>query len=324
MSFLKLGATLYMPATRKDITAIANGLIIKNLRSVVFCTEDAISEQNLPEALSNLNLSLNQFHQADLYRFIRPRNPQVLQRILEIPSIGNIDGFVLPKVTVNNLDTYFRILERHEQYKIMITLETEDVFNPSELFRMRDALARTQYKDRIMTIRIGGLDLLNVLGIRRACNRTIYDTPIGYCICQLVTAFKPLGFNLSAPAYECFENYETLQQEVEIDLLNGLFGKTAIHPGQIDIIQSAYRVIDEDFEMAKAILDPSFPAVFRMHSTMCEKATHWNWAHGIIERAKIYGTIKDRSDEQIRIVSKSQKDEPAIVNRTLFESLQEG
>ncbi len=211
MNFLKLGATLYLPATSKELMTVANGQKFKNLRSVVFCTEDAIAEQNLPEAMGNLHRSLHQFQKADIYRFIRPRNPQVLEKILDIPSVDKIDGFVLPKVTVESLDAYFRILKRHEPYKVMITLETEEVFNPSELFRIRDTLAGAFYKDRIVAIRIGGLDLLNILGIRRACNKTIYDTPVGYCICQLVTTFKPLGFGLTAPAYECFENYETLR-----------------------------------------------------------------------------------------------------------------
>lgn len=304
MSFLKLGATLYVPATGKDLAAIANGRKFKNLRSAVFCTEDAISEQSLPEAIQNLHQSLDRFEKADLLRFIRPRNPGVLEKILDIPAIGNIDGFVLPKVTVESLTTYFRILERHEEYKVMVTLETRDVFDPSELSRMRDTLATSAYKDRILTIRIGGLDLLNILGIRRACNRTIYDTPVGYCIHQMVTTFKPVGFNLSGPACECLMNPETLRQEVELDLLNGLFGKTAVHPAQIDIIQSAYRVSEEDLEMAQAILAPTSPAVFRMHNTLCEKATHRNWAYGIIERSEVYGTRKDGPNEQAEAVSK--------------------
>lgn len=295
MDFLKLGATLYMPATRPDLVAIANEQKYRNLKSVVFCTEDAIAEQDLPEALDNLYQSLHRFQRADLFRFIRPRNPQVLKKILDIPAIGHVDGFVLPKVTLENLGIYFGILERHERFKVMITLETEEVFNPYELYRMSDALSAPVYRERILTIRIGGLDLLNILGIRRSCDQTIYDTPIGHCIRQLVTTFKPIGFNLSAPAYECLDNNRMLRQEVELDLSNGLFGKTAIHPQQVDVIQGTYRVRKEDLNMARAILDPSYPAVFRMHNSMCEKATHGNWAQGIIERARSYGIRPDCS-----------------------------
>lgn len=294
MDFLQLGATLYVPATRHDIVEIANQRKFCSLKSVVFCTEDAILKEELPDALANLHRSLHQFCRADMMRFIRPRNPQTLCSLLNLPGIQKIDGFVLPKATVENLKIYSQLLERHESFWIMITLETEEVFDPEKMRRMRDVLANAPYKNRILTIRIGGLDLLNILGIRRVCDRTIYDTPVGHCIYQLVSIFKPLGFNLSAPAYECFENFNTLMDEVELDLLNGLFGKTAIHPQQINFIQSAYRVSRQDIEMAKAILDSQSPAVFRMHNIMCEKATHEKWARAIIERSKIYGVYEGR------------------------------
>jgi hypothetical protein len=76
---------------------------------------------------------------------------------------------------------------------------------------------------------------------------------------------------------------------VERDLLHGLFGKTAVHPDQIPQIEKAYRVASKDFEMATLMLEQSAPAVFRMHDTMCEAATHRNWARSILDRARLYG-----------------------------------
>ena len=49
----RLGATLYMPATRTDIAdAILNNKI-SGLRSLVICLEDAVSEIDIPTALRN-------------------------------------------------------------------------------------------------------------------------------------------------------------------------------------------------------------------------------------------------------------------------------
>mgnify|MGYP004704170745 CR=1 FL=1 len=49
-----LGATLYMPATRDDIgDAILEGKI-PGLRSLVICLEDAVNEDDIPQALQNL------------------------------------------------------------------------------------------------------------------------------------------------------------------------------------------------------------------------------------------------------------------------------
>ncbi|MDR2460733.1 MAG: HpcH/HpaI aldolase/citrate lyase family protein, partial [Deltaproteobacteria bacterium] len=54
MKPLHLGATLYMPSLRSDLAEAGNGLKIPNLRTVVYCTEDSISESELGAALENL------------------------------------------------------------------------------------------------------------------------------------------------------------------------------------------------------------------------------------------------------------------------------
>jgi len=79
---------------------------------------------------------------------------------------------------------------------------------------------------------------------------------------------------------------------MKLDLAYGLIGKTAIHPTQVPIIEAAYAVDAEDYEMALSLNDGVAPAVFRMHNAMCEVATHQQWAESIINRQLCYG-IKD-------------------------------
>jgi hypothetical protein len=61
-------------------------------------------------------------------------------------------------------------------------------------------------------------------------------------------------------------------------------------------------VAAKDFEMASLMLEQSAPAVFRMHDTMCEAATHRHWAQSIMERARIYG-ITGRPRSVAKLVS---------------------
>ena len=49
-----LGASLYVPATHKNLAQIAAG----DMRSVIFCTEDAINSAELSAALLNLQAIL--------------------------------------------------------------------------------------------------------------------------------------------------------------------------------------------------------------------------------------------------------------------------
>lgn len=302
MLHLKLGAPLYMPATRTDLAAIGNGRQIPQARTIIFCTEDAILEEELPQAIQQLRLSLPMLEgkqedsdgaDAMPFRYIRPRSPKVLEQLLALDGIRSIHGFVLPKVTSANLPQWIKALEPHPEYRVMLSVETADVFEPDRMRRLRDEILSSCLRDRIICMRVGALDLLNLLGLRRSCSKSIYKTPVGQCIQCLITIFVPAGLPLSAPAFECLHDHSLLREELELDVLNGLFCKTALHPAQLPVIHAAYRVAPEELEMAQALFDPVRPAVFSMHGRMCEKATHIDWAGSILLRADIYGTTAD-------------------------------
>jgi citrate lyase beta subunit len=183
------------------------------------------------------------------------------------------------------------LLSKDDGFLLMPTLEDADVFIPSEMVKFRDQLLKSSVRGRILSLRIGGSDLLHQLGVRRSPRRSVYDTALGTAIAMLSGIFIPHGFNLSAPVFEGLAFPRVLAQEVERDLLHGLFGKTAVHPDQIPQIEKSYMVAAKDVEMATLMLEHSAPAVFRMHDTMCEAATHRNWARSILDRARIYGVV---------------------------------
>ena len=301
MEYLRLGASLYVPSVRADLTAIANGRRFASLRSVIFCTEDSLVEADLPTAMKNLEAMLRALEPSDsLLRFIRVRNPQVLETCLSMNGIEKLDGFVLPKITRQNIPKYWSLFVPEDPYSVMITLETPDAFDNLEMIKLRNLLLEDRYRQRILSIRIGGNDLLNLLSIRRTALQTIYTTPLSHTIPMLVSVFKPYGFNLTGPVFEALHSLETLRQEVSMDIQYGLFGKTTIHPDHISVIEENYRVSFEDVEMAEAVLSEHSPAVFAMHGYMCEPTTHVNWARLIIERARLFGMITGGADSMWR------------------------
>ncbi|MBC7997643.1 MAG: HpcH/HpaI aldolase/citrate lyase family protein [Leptolyngbya sp.] len=292
-SQIHLGASMYVPATqpRSALVAIGNGEKYDFLRSVIFCLEDAVRIDQLESAINNLRKALP-FMETNRgpMRFIRVRNPDILGKCLRMKGIQNIDGFVLPKITADNLQYYLAHLTEQDSFKLMPTLETKEVFNSKEMGKLRDLLLKDERaRDRILCLRIGGNDLLHCLKVRRNPKRTIYDTPVGEVIKRLAGEFIPFGFGLSAPVCECTDNPEVLTEEVELDLMQGLFGKTAIHPTQIQLIENGFRVDPRDLEEARKIILPGAPAVFKMNGRMCEPTTHTRWAVDIITRADIYG-----------------------------------
>lgn len=287
MSPRRLGASLYVPATRPDLTAVANGERAR-LRSVVFCLEDAVLPGDEAAALDALAASLVQWAPSDTLRFVRPRSPDLLRRVLALPNSAAIDGFVFPKIHRGNLPAWWDALGPGPAL-VMPTLETREVFDPAEMHALRRMLGRRGVRERILSLRIGGNDLLQCLGVRRSPDLTIYETAIGPVIAALATTFRPYGFNLTGPVFEGLASYDVLRREVALDLAHGLFGKTAIHPSQVPLIEAGYAVSPEDRDAAARILDPDAPAVFRMGAAMCEPATHRRWAELVIERAALYG-----------------------------------
>lgn len=284
-----LGASLYVPANHKDLAEIANGDLLPQARSLIFCLEDAIADRDLSYSLFNLSVVLTNMRMdvaAD--RFVRVRNTDVLARVLAMPGAEKLTGFVLPKITRHNFDSYYRLL-RHTEHVLMPTLETAEAFDDLEMQGLRALLEAPGVRHRILALRIGGNDLLALLGLRRPRGMTLYRTPLGPVISRLVTTFRPYGFMLTAPVFEYLDLPELLDQEVIEDLAHGMIGKTAIHPTQITPIEQHFKVSPQDLAVARAILDQSAPAVFRMNDAMCEVATHRAWAERTVEQSRLFG-----------------------------------
>jgi len=287
-----LGASLYVPATHKDLGKIANGELLSELRSLIFCTEDAVADREFSFAMFNLSLTLQQMSdRPKTGRYVRVRNPETLERVLEMPGSKMLDGFVLPKATSQNFDHYFHQI-RKTDFKLMPTLETVEAFDESEMKLFRQCLERPGVRDHITALRIGGNDLLAILGVRRPRNMTIYKTPLGPVISRLATTFLPYGFSLTSPVFEHLDCEDILATEMQEDIAHGMSGKTAIHPSQVPQIENHYRVSQSDMETALKIIDPTSPGVFKFSNSMCEIATHRTWAYGVIAQAKLFGINK--------------------------------
>lgn len=300
-----LGATLYVPATRDDLLALALGQKYPALRSLVFCLEDSVAEADSSAALANLHAVLGQLHLMQALNpdrpaiFIRPRNAEMLSIIAHMPGIVCVDGFVVPKATADTLPAWLLAMPTTPHY-LLPTIETREAFDSAEMRRLREQLLAVH--ERVLVVRIGGNDLLQTIGARRSAVRTAYDGPLGYVIAKLTSTFIPWGFAMSAPVFETFEDANLLAEEVGRDIEHGLLTKTAIHPLQVDVIHKAYRVRRADFDVATAIAGNRAAGVFALDGAMCEPATHLRWAHATIARADIFGLERSRP-EHISIAS---------------------
>lgn len=284
---LALGATLYLPATRTDLAGTLAGSAAFGLRSAVICLEDAVLEADVPAALDRLAAFLRgRRDDAGPAVFVRPRDAGMLERIVRLPGVERISGFVLPKVTADTLPGYLSA-PFSDAHRLMPTIETREAFDQNEMRRLRDQLLALG--DRVLAVRIGGNDLLNEIGARRSRVRTIYEGPVGPLIARLVGEFAPWGFALTAPVMERYADAQLLREEVDRDLEHGLVAKTAIHPAQVPVIHAALAVGADELAEAEAVLDEGAPAVFGIGGAMAEPATHRRWAAATVRRAELFG-----------------------------------
>jgi len=289
---IELGGTMYTPATNKKLLQIASGEKFPYLKSVVFCLEDAIKDDEVGEAMENLAQFLQHYQRAEIKVFIRPKDVENLQNILALKDIHKIDGFALAKFGTSNMQNYFELLcYAKNRYHIMPVIESTDMFDSEKLKQIRDFLL-TQTKHNIVTLRIGGEDMFKTLGIKKNCDESIHDFHISSKVfADLLSIFKPYGFNLSAPVYNCLENKEFFTREVKRDIKEGFFGKTIIHPAQAKITNECYKVSEDEVNEAKEIVNSSNEAIFRFHDKMCEPKAHNVWAKQILKRVEVYGVI---------------------------------
>jgi citrate lyase beta subunit len=290
ISAISLGATLYVPAIHKNIFTIANEHKYPQLHSAVFCTEDSILDRDIPVAFHQLFEMLQVYKRGDLKLFFRPRSVDVLKQMLLLENIEKIDGFVLPKFDISNMQHYFDVLKPyHDKFHIMPVLESRALFDIRKLEQIRSfLLGQNEY--HILSLRLGGEDMLRFLSLKRKCTTSLYDLAgPNKVIAEVLNTFKPYGFNISAPVYNCIKNQEFYALEVQRDIEQGFIGKTIIHPSQIEPLNSAYKVTNEELTMATSMMNDEEEAIVSHDGIMGEKFAHQAWAALILERANFYG-----------------------------------
>ncbi|KAB7673013.1 HpcH/HpaI aldolase/citrate lyase family protein [Bacillus sp. B1-b2] len=226
-----LASTLYMPATRPNIS---HDLLTKKhqaLTSMVICLEDSIgdheveiAEEKLLEELTVIykELEIGSVKKREMpLIFIRIRSLDQFQRIMQL--LGNkknlLSGIVIPKFDAMNGTL---ILQELEKYNLqgnllyaMPILETKKIIEKEtrmeELLSIKKIL--DQYKHLILNVRIGATDFCGLYGIRRNTDTTVYDIAIiRDCISDIVNLFTRAesAYVVSGPVWEYFSSKERI------------------------------------------------------------------------------------------------------------------
>lgn len=293
MTTSTLHPTLYTPATMqadKMIKLVNHDDGMNGVWRIVLCTEDSIREEDIPWALETIaEMLAAKRRDSGVAVYVRVRNPEVMAQVLALPNVDKLEGFVIPKADPQSFPLYADQIA-NSSFRLMPILESHLMFNDGFRASLRAVLGL--YREQIECLRIGANDLMGHLGIRRDdLMFTVYDTPVGNLIHQIITEFRGVdGYTITAPVFECFdEKYDRLfLREVRQHMMNGLYGQTVIHPRHVRPIRDAYRVSKSELESAEGIVGTS-TAVLGLNGKMDERATHFKWAELIIARHRLFG-----------------------------------
>ena len=283
---IELGATLFAPATHKNILPILKREKYPHLKSLLIDLEDGLGEASYRQGIETLQKLLLAYEPDKLFVFVRPKNPRSLQEILELEGIEKIDGFILPKFSLQNCALYKKVLLKSSFY-VMPSIEGEELFSEKQLQQLKGEIL--EFKEQLLLVRIGCEDMLRQLVMIRSCEKSLFDYAApSFILGRVIALFKSEGIFVSGCVYPCFNDEKGFMQDIHRDLQEGFFSKTIIHPSHITLANEAYKVTKEELQKAKEILTTN-KAILNQKGTMGEKKTRTPYAKFILKRAKVYG-----------------------------------
>lgn len=313
-----VGGLLYMPATQQNIAEKIIDGRAKDIKSMVLDLEDALGDDlvgygqkhivkvidKLKEAVESGKLKMSDIPLI----FIRVRTSQHMIDAMNMlkEDIVYITGFNIPKFDKYCCEDYIEKFIQVRDYAhsidgtnlyIMPIIENKTAMyrqlRMDNLLHINNALRRIH--ENVLNIRVGGADFNSIFGIRRNTNHTIYDTGVVRSVLSDIINVFGKSYIVSGPVWEYFGTIpgeDGLRRELDADAINGFFGKTAIHPSQLPIIQEFYIVDYIEYMDALGILGMNANTTGVQKSAsgrMNEVKTHHKWAQKIIGIANIYG-----------------------------------
>lgn len=185
-----LGATIYIPAIRKNLLKDILKMKNKDATSVVVCLEDSVPDSKLSEAEENFHRLLEEIAQSPNLElplvFVRPRTPEHFSQIVEsnFGLLAPLAGFVFPKFdNINSVATEFChiLAETNERTGLnlyfMPVIESPSVVHVETRFAALSGISQvlTQFRGSLLAVRVGATDMSSSYGMRRSQDFTIYD-----------------------------------------------------------------------------------------------------------------------------------------------------
>jgi citrate lyase beta subunit len=254
--------------------------------------------------------------------------------------LGTLTGFVFPKFDglTDVAADFVEILnavneEEHTNLYYMPVLETSSIVfretRKATLSGISNVIAGS--RQSMLAVRVGATDMSSTYGLRRSRDFTVYDVNvISSALADIVNVLGRADdeYIITGAVWEHFaptertfkpqlreslfaddktlrtrllmKGYDTFLREIQLDKINGITGKTVIHPSHISMVHSLLVVTHEEYSDAMEVLKEdnngggAYASLYR--NKMNEVKPHAAWARKILNRAKMFGVSKEKVD----------------------------
>lgn len=226
---------LYIPANNSEMLEKA---INRGADALIIDFEDAVAVAEKAQARINFSKWLKKVETKQQI-WVRINTDSIAED-LKFVNNSKVTGVVVPKATVVNLTQVSQSIEANMQISALI--ETADSILNSLL------LARVA---KVSFLQIGMLDLRAELGLSMDGD----SVTLQYALAQLVLASAAAQIQQPiAPIFRDFNDESGLRTNCQGLKANGFFGRTAVHPKQISVINEEFSTSVEELVQAEKIL----------------------------------------------------------------------
>lgn len=321
-----MGGTLYLPASRPDLSRDLARLLAAGVTSVIVDLEDSVGDESLVAARANLCELIRAVGQewagrtAPIALFVRVRTITEMQMCLDLDGITAVAGFVVPKCDGALLREYASALtsqQAGDRLMLMPVVETVEFARATTRLGALAELAEAifDHRERVLAVRFGSVDLAGAYGARLDAGMSVYDVPfLAATLGDLVSVVSatptlvpvvgsvheyyresPRPTGVRSPVPHGVSQLPGLTREVLLDRAAGLWSKSVVHPVQALIVNALAAVTWGDYRDATSICAIRHGGVEASHAgqRMNEGRPHAEWAAATLIRAQACGVLHE-------------------------------
>ncbi len=203
--------------------------------------EDGIAPQKKEEALFAAAEAVSKLYDSKAKIAIRtnPMDSPYFEKEIEVLNAISPDAVRVPKIrSVEDVLRLEKLIDKDTE--IHLSIETKEALS---------SLSRLKTSERVTTVFLGAIDLLEDLGLGSHLIDSFSET-VKYIMCKFLVDAKTAGFTPFSFVYQNHSDMDGFKKWIEIEKNMGFEAKACISPKQVSVVNDIFSPAKEALEEA--------------------------------------------------------------------------